>query len=1400
MTKNLRYFCTLLLMAVVGVAWADEETLDFSAQGYANQQEISTVEAENFSVTFNKGTNSNAPKYYTTGTAIRAYGGNYFTVSSDNTITGITITFGSGDGSNAITTNVETYSNGTWSGSANSVTFTVGGTSGNRRIASITVTYTASGSSTTLEDNDLALTGAPVALTFDLYDNAEPQVINYTTSSTGAVTIPASNFFETAIDETNKTITVTPVAVTNGVKEAAVNQAADDTYKAGSASFTVDITDSTPFEGGDVTFDAKTDFGNTTAGEGSITKNGVIFSCDNGILGNGNEYRLYKNSTITFSTTSGSITKIVFICKSGNPASGFGEQTGFTLDGNNGIWVGDAESISFVASNKQVQATQIVVTVTMPGDEPSITLASYEVEVNANAHTTPTTIAVTYANIDFENHVPEVVFYESDGSTETTYDWLFVDLDADWNVYYTVEENTSNVARTAYFKVLGYDSNANNVYSNLASITQAAAPVVYTTIPGLFAAATSTATPVTITFNNWVISAVKGSNAYLTDNAGNGLIIYQSGHGFNVNDVLSGTASCNLVTYQGSAELTALTASTEGLTVTAGGTVTEQNIAINELGGVNTGALLAYENLTFNGTELVDADNNAIEPYSTLYSYTFEADKVYNIKGVYLQYNTTKEILPRSADDIEEVVSDEPSITVTPNNQVLISGDAGSGQLEVVYHKVKAEVGSVEFVWCNADGTTPPTETYELWLNANLDDEDVTVINYTVGDNDGPARTAYFKIVGLAEDTEEVVESVVSFTQHQFKPDYAYLPYEFNGGRADIENENGLTQEGLGSDYNASSNPTTQLKFDGTGDCLVLKINPNPLYELSPKAITFNIKGNSFSGGTFAVQVSEDGETYTDLAAYTDSEITSSNQTFTLLNTNDNVKYIKWVYTYKSGGNIGLGNIYVDDEYLVRGNATVAGDLTLDECTIKESGKLTIKSGTLNVTNTLTNEATSEAWNNLIIEDGGQLKISNSVNGTVLKNITGYSSYTGTGNGGYYLIATPATLDATGQTNMFPSEQSDHQYVDFYGFDQTMVAQEWRNYKYGNASFAGPLGMEQGEGYLYASKNDVTLTLKTIGLGGYNNNQYSHTDYPFVPTNVDKIVEVSYNAEGINGQEVVFKGYNLIGNPFTCKAYLADDRDFYRMNEAGDKIVVATDKAINVAEGIFVIAESGETNVTFTTTDPTVTSTGGVLNITLSQAQSNRGNAATIDAARIRFGEGRMLPKFNFMGNNGGISIPQGSKDYAVVRSQGEGELPVNFKADKNGAYTLSIRPENVEMDYLHLIDNLTGTEVDLLATPTYTFNAKKTDYASRFRLVFSTTGVEENGTETNASFAFFNGSEWVVNANDTATLEVIDMMGRTVLCKDVARNVSTNGWAQGVYVIRLTDNNSVKTQKIVVK
>lgn len=121
----------------VSVTFADLKLADASAVA-----EIVIDETTNTKVVFDKGTNSsNGPKYYDNGASVRAYGGNTFTVSSDSTITEIDLTFGSGDKTNTISVDSGTYDAGVWKGSANSVKFTIDGTSGHRRIASLTVKF-----------------------------------------------------------------------------------------------------------------------------------------------------------------------------------------------------------------------------------------------------------------------------------------------------------------------------------------------------------------------------------------------------------------------------------------------------------------------------------------------------------------------------------------------------------------------------------------------------------------------------------------------------------------------------------------------------------------------------------------------------------------------------------------------------------------------------------------------------------------------------------------------------------------------------------------------------------------------------------------------------------------------------------------------------------------------------------------------------------------------------------------------------------------------------------------------------------------------------------------------------------------------------------------------------------
>ena len=121
-------------------------TWDATTQGYENQTEISTIAIDGkINAVFDKNTNSNAPKYYINGTAVRIYGGSTITISGEKVaISKVEFTFGTSDGANEISADKGTYAEGVWTITENTniVKFTIGGTTGNRRIAAIKVTYT----------------------------------------------------------------------------------------------------------------------------------------------------------------------------------------------------------------------------------------------------------------------------------------------------------------------------------------------------------------------------------------------------------------------------------------------------------------------------------------------------------------------------------------------------------------------------------------------------------------------------------------------------------------------------------------------------------------------------------------------------------------------------------------------------------------------------------------------------------------------------------------------------------------------------------------------------------------------------------------------------------------------------------------------------------------------------------------------------------------------------------------------------------------------------------------------------------------------------------------------------------------------------------------------------------
>ena len=365
------------------------------------------------------------------------------------------------------------------------------------------------------------------------------------------------------------------------------------------------------------------------------------------------------------------------------------------------------------------------------------------------------------------------------------------------------------------------------------------------------------------------------------------------------------------------------------------------------------------------------------------------------------------------------------------------------------------------------------------------------------------------------------------------------------------------------------------------------------------------------------------------------------------------------------------------------------------------------------------------------------------------KPILGYSAED---NNHWYLIASPVgQVSPENVDNMLLND------YDLYAFDQSEEL-EWRQYGFENTTF----NLEPGMGYLYANSENDTLVFTGTAYDGEGT------------VTLDK------------DNEAVLSGWNLVGNPFAAEAYIGD-RNFYRMNEDGtDLIADPTTGAIAPMEGVFVIAETDGEELTFTTEAPAPEPVL-VMNVT-------KGRGAAIDRAAVRFGEGRALPKLQLNPNSTKLYIPVDNEDYAVVSSEGVGEMPVSFKAEKSGTYTLSFTCQEVSFGYLHLIDNLNGNDVDLLANPSYTFDASSTDYASRFRLVFATGNTDD-------SFAFFSNGSLVVNNDGNATLQVVDVTGRLLSSQNVNGCASVNlNAAPGVYMIRLVNGDNVKVQKVVVE
>ena len=174
-------------------------------------------------------------------------------------------------------------------------------------------------------------------------------------------------------------------------------------------------------------------------------------------------------------------------------------------------------------------------------------------------------------------------------------------------------------------------------------------------------------------------------------------------------------------------------------------------------------------------------------------------------------------------------------------------------------------------------------------------------------------------------------------------------------------------------------------------------------------------------------------------------------------------------------------------------NVTIAADAIIPEGYIANANQVSIESGSITV------------------EDGGQLRHNtNNLEVTMKKNIIGYGNANNQNN--YYLLAFPFNDDIP-----VPAEMTDED-CDLYMFDENYPDAEWRNNKQTPIN-----GLSMLEGYLFASPEDIELSLTgtTMRSVGY------------------KLPNLPYSENPDN----IFNGWYLMGNFYTCNAYVYTKND-----------------------------------------------------------------------------------------------------------------------------------------------------------------------------------------------------------------------------------------------------------------
>ena len=338
--------------------------------------------------------------------------------------------------------------------------------------------------------------------------------------------------------------------------------------------------------------------------------------------------------------------------------------------------------------------------------------------------------------------------------------------------------------------------------------------------------------------------------------------------------------------------------------------------------------------------------------------------------------------------------------------------------------------------------------------------------------------------------------------------------------------------------YAASGNTPPAMKFDNTGDYLLINFNSNA------GNLTYYLTGNSFAGGTFTVEESNLGTVWTTLHSHT-SPPSATYAMFTdvpLATT----RFIRFIYTNKVSGNIGVDDV----------NITIGAATPEQEINVKQ-GATTIVSGGSYFTSSSVASMTPSTFTIVNLGTLNTLNIASAtISGTNAADFSVASfpsTVLATSTGNLVLNFTPAASGTRTAVLTIASNDADEAsyIVNLYGVGGTLATEpssqasnlvfsNVKTYRL-NASFTGTAAVD---GYLVLRKKGSPITGVPVDGTVYQRGDivgdaqvvFSRNSTSFTPNNIIAGTTYYFAIYTYNGPNN-FRNYNitapLLGNSTT---------------------------------------------------------------------------------------------------------------------------------------------------------------------------------------------------------------------------------------------------------------------------